>query len=104
MSDRENPDYANSIKESISALQSLAQILLGEKGTLGEVIKKLDVHPALKQGFSNIYGWTSDEGRIRHGKTGEPLEPGLTEARYMLITASAFINYLIVKEESEKRS
>ncbi|MGH7800977.1 MAG: AbiJ-NTD4 domain-containing protein [Thermodesulfobacteriota bacterium] len=101
MSDRENPDYANSIKESISALESIAQIQLGGKGTLGELIKKLDVHPALKQGFNNIYGWTSDEGGIRHGKTGEPLEPGLAEARYMLITSSAFINYLVVKEEGE---
>lgn len=104
LSDRENPDYPNSIKESISALESLAKILLGENGTLGELIKKLDVHPALRQGFSNIYGWTSDEGGIRHGKTGEPLEPGLAEARYMLITTSAFINYLVAKEESEKRS
>lgn len=104
MSDKENPDYANSIKESISALESIAQIQLGEKGTLGELIKKLDVHPALKQGFNNIYGWTSDEGGIRHGKTGEPLEPGLAEARYMLITVSAFINYLIGKEESERSS
>lgn len=104
LSDRENPDYANSIKESISALESLVQILLGEKGTLGDLIKKLNVHSALKQGFSNIYGWTSDEGGIRHGKTGEPLEPGLAEARYMLITSSAFINYLIAKEESEKKS
>lgn len=102
LSDRKNPDYANSIKESISALESLAQILLGEKGTLGDLIKKLDVHSALKQGFGNIYGWSSDEGGIRHGKTGEPLEPSLSEARYMLITSSAFVNYLIAKEESEK--
>lgn len=104
LSDRENPNYADSIKDSIIALESLVQILLGEKGTLGELIMKLDVHPALKQGFSNIYGWTSDEGGIRHGKAEEPLESGLAEARYMLITTSAFINYLVAKEESEKGS
>lgn len=97
MSDRKNPDYENSIKESISALESLVQVLLGEKGTLGGLLKKLDIHPAMKQGFSNLYGWTCDEGGIRHGKFGEALEPCEKEARYMLNTISAFINYLIDK-------
>jgi len=99
MSDRKKPDYLNSIKESISAIESLVKILQGKKGKFGELIKKLDIHPALIQGFSNLYGWTSDEGGIRHPKTGESLESGLSEARYMLITCSAFINYVIAKEE-----
>jgi len=97
MSNREDPDYANSIKESISAIESLVEIIQGKEGTLGDLLKTLDIHPALKMGFSNLYGWTCDEGGIRHGKTGETLEPGFAEARYMLVTASAFINYLIEK-------
>jgi len=60
-------------------------------------LEKLDIHPAMKQGFSNLYGWTSDEGGIRHGKFTEPLGICKREARYMLITISAFRNYLIDK-------
>lgn len=95
--DRKNPDYANSIKESIHAVEALVEIFLGRKGTLGELIKKLDIHPALKTGFSNLYGWTSDEGGIRHSAYGESLEPDETSARYMLITCSAFVNYCIAR-------
>lgn len=102
LSDRKKPDYANSIKESISALESLVQELLGEKGTLGQLIDELDVHPALKKGWKCFYGWTSDEGGIRHGKFGEVLEPGVAEAKYMLVTTSAFINYFVEKFSSDE--
>lgn len=107
-SDRRKPDYANSIKESISTVGALVQIIQGEKGTLGELIKNLNIHPALKKGFSNLYGWTSDDGGIRHPIYGNQLEPELAEARYMLITASAFVNYVISKyregENEEKKT
>jgi len=96
--DRKNPDYANSIKESISAVESLVQIQLGKTGTLGKLIDKLDVHPALKKGFSNLYGWTSSEKTgIRHAGYNEELKPEEPEARYMLVTCSAFVNYAIAK-------
>lgn len=101
-SDRANPDYANSIKESISSLESLVQIILGEKGTLGQLIEKLDIHPALKEGFKKLYGWTCDDGGIRHGKSDQVLEPESAEARYMLGTASAFFNYIIETVASDK--
>ena len=100
-SDRKEPDYANSIKESISALESLVQILQEKRGTLGKLIDELNVHPALKEGFKKLYGWTSDEEGVRHGKFSEPLELGYSEARYMLISVSAFINYLIDKFAGE---
>lgn len=44
LSDRDNPDYQNSIKESLSALEALAQIVTGIDGagaTLGKMLKKL---------------------------------------------------------------
>ena len=97
MSDRKDPDYENSIKESISALESLVQILRGKRGTLGKLIDELNIHPALKEGFRKLYGWASDEEGIRHGKFGEPFDLGFAEARYMFITISAFVNYLIEK-------
>lgn len=53
LSSRTNPDYRNSIKESISAVESLAKRLAkDESGTLGSVLKALEkskkLHPALK--------------------------------------------------------
>jgi hypothetical protein len=66
LSDRNEPDYRNSIKESISAVESLCQVIAGERATLGDALKliksKVELHPALAKGFSSIYGWTSDEG------------------------------------------
>ena len=53
----------NSIKESISAVESLLKTLFpSENGTLGELIGKLSkiepaTHPALLKGFSNLYGF-----------------------------------------------
>lgn len=93
--DRKKEDFANSIKESISALESLAQILLGRKGTLGDLTKKLSIPPAFRDGLSKLYGWTSASGGIRHAKSAKDSEPTLPEARFMLILASAFFNYLI---------
>ena len=74
LSDRNSPDYRNSIKESISGVESLVAATVNKgKGTLGQLIKKLEdeigLHPALKTAFSNLYGYTSDEGGIRHALT-----------------------------------
>lgn len=101
-SKRPEADYENSIKESISAVDLLVQIILGKEGTLGKLVDGLDIHPALKKAFSNLYGWTSDDAGIRHPKFKEPLSCGEPEARYMLITCSAFINYLTAKHETKQ--
>ena len=64
LSDRENPDYKNSIKESISAVESICQIIAqNSKATLGEALKKLEehgvkIHEAMKKSFSSLYGYT----------------------------------------------
>src|SRR5689334_2509688 len=69
LSDRTKPDYRNSIKESISAVESTCNLITGGKDTLGEALKKVEttvaIHPALKKGFGNIYGYTSDASGIR---------------------------------------
>ncbi len=97
LSDRKNPDFRNSIKESVSAVESLAKQLSGDKsGTLGAILKELErrkkMHPALKNAFSALYGYTSDANGIRHALLEES---NLTkaDARFMLICCSAFINY-----------
>lgn len=101
-SDRANPDYRNSIKESISAIESLVKVLLeDEKATLGQALKRLEadhgLHPALKGAFDKLYGYTSDSGGIRHALKDGDVQVNAEEARFMLVTCSAFVNYLITK-------
>ena len=99
-SDKQNPDYRNSIKESISAVESLAKQVSGnEKATLGAILKKLEkeekMHPALKSAFSNLYGYTNDADGIRHALLNEEGSLTKTDAKFMLVCCSAFINYVI---------
>lgn len=103
-SDRENPDYENSIKESISAVESMCCIITGMSGTqatLGNALKRLEdsgliLHGALKSAFEKMYGYASDSDGIRHGGIDFQNAPA-EDAKYMLISCSAFINYLIEK-------
>jgi len=103
LSDKENPDYRNSIKESISAVESLInRINQSEKDTLGAALNKIDssvkIHSALKTGFKKIYGYTSDSDGIRHALTEMP-NCDFEDAKFMLVSCSAFINYIIVKAD-----
>lgn len=101
LADRKNPDYRNCIKESISAVESIAKIISEDpKATLApaltKVKAKINIHPALETGFKNIYGYTSDAGGIRHALLDAP-DIDFDDAKYMLVSCSAFINYLIGK-------
>jgi hypothetical protein len=98
LSDKNAPDYRNSIKEAISAVESLVILTLkAEKGTLGQLIKKLEdeigLHPALRTAFSNLYGYTSDQAGIRHALT-EAEKVDFSDAKFMLVVCSAFINFV----------
>jgi len=103
LSDRKNPDYRNSIKESISAVESLSKIIIGNsKTTLGQALKEIEnkhqIPGSLKTAFSALYGYTSDEGGIRHALLEQDTKVGIEEARFMMIACSAFVNYLINKQ------
>lgn len=103
LSDRENPDFRNSIKESISAVEAYCIILTGDsKATLGKALsvieKKYTLHNALKNAFSALYGYTSDSGGIRHSLLEDDIKISIEDAKFMLVTCSAFINYLKAKE------
>lgn len=101
LSDRKQPDYPNSIKESVSAVESICRLIAGEdKADLGQALKiikkKNSLHPALEKAFQSIYGYTSDEGGIRHSMLDEP-KSDFADAKWMLVSCAAFINYLIMK-------
>lgn len=106
LSDRKNPDYRNSIKESISAVESLVCNIVGEKGTLGQLIKKMEdeigLHPALRTAFSSLYGYTSDEDGIRHAIL-ESQNVGFDEAKFFLVVCSTFSNFVQAKINALKK-
>lgn len=100
LADRVKPDYRNSIKESISAVESICQQISGKpKGTLGEYLKDIKdshkLHPAFEQALLKLYGFTSDAGGIRHALTDSAEIPTFAEAKFMLVSCAAFCNYLL---------
>ena len=95
---RENPDYRNSIKESILAVESMARIVSEKpKATLSDALKAIEknglLHEALKDGFIKLYGYTSDANGIRHAMLDEPTLTA-ADARYFLLSCTSFVNYL----------
>lgn len=103
LSDKKNPDYRNSIKESISAVESLVnKINAPENSTLGSALNKIDstvkIHSALKEGFKKIYGYTSDSDGIRHALNELP-NCDYEDAKFMIVSCSAFINYMLSKAD-----
>lgn len=103
LSDRGKPDYKNCIKESISAVESICQIITeNNKATLGEALKLLTakgitIHKAMEKAFSSLYGYTSDEGGIRHAEGLFESDVTFEEAKYMLVSCCAFVNYLMAE-------
>lgn len=103
LSDKKEPDYRNSIKESISAVESICKLIVNDKKTtLGWALKKIeeeskiDLHPSLKAAFKSLYDYTNDADGIRHALKEES-NLNYEDAKFMLVSCSAFINYLIVK-------
>ena len=101
LSDRKTPDYRNSIKESISAVESIAkEIAQKPKAELGDALKEIEnqgkIHGAMKKAFLNLYGYTSDADGIRHALMEES---NLTadDAKFFLLSCTSFINYLKAK-------
>lgn len=100
-SDRKQPDYENTIKESISAVEAMCCIINGKNETLNKALDHLQnngvhIHPAMKNAFVSLYAYTCDEKGIRHAGI-EFVNTPSEDAKYMLISCSAFVNYLIEK-------
>ncbi len=95
-------DYRGAVRESIHSVESVAvQIAPGSK-TLGASLSMINneqkLHPALKEGFSKLYGFTNDESGIRHALIDDRADTvGESEALYMLGACASFADYLTRK-------
>ena len=99
LSSRPNPNYRNSIKESISAVEAMCRKITGEH-TLGKALDKLEqkgvkIPSMLQSAFKKLYVYTNDESTgIRHALMDDSEIPGFDEAKFMVVSCSAFINYI----------
>jgi len=96
---RPEADYRNSIKESISAVEALSREITGDKGLSFAKMEAAGykIPPVLRRCFEILYGYTNDPTTgIRHALMDDTAKhvPGADEALFMLVSCSAFINYL----------
>ncbi len=97
-------NYGPSIRDSIHAVEGVARVLEPRANTLPPALSKLEksvrIHPALRVGFNNLYGFTNDEDGIRHALLDEPVaQVDEFDALYMLGSCAAFVSYLINKAQ-----
>jgi len=100
LSDRINPDYRNSIKESISAVEAICREITGAS-SLGNALKEIEkkalfeINGQFKKGLEQIYAYTNDGSTgIRHSLLNDSVEIECADAKFMLVICSAFVNYL----------
>ncbi|MDR2811973.1 MAG: hypothetical protein LBB06_02565 [Endomicrobium sp.] len=103
--DAKEPDFRNSIKESISAVEYLIRDITGAS-TLGDGLKELEktgikINVCLKEAFNKLYNYTNSEDGIRHAIMNNNNVP-FEEAKFMLVACSAFINYITFKQSQLK--
>ena len=95
-------NYANSIRESIHAVESISRAIVPGTKKLDKALESLEtqghLHGALKEGFSSIYGFTSDEQGIRHPLLNtDEAEVDQEIAVFMLGACASFVSYLANK-------
>ena len=93
-------EWARSVHESISAVESVARRIAPGTNTLGAALNQLRrdgllEHRALEQGLGNLYGYTSDEQGVRHSLLDQgQSNVGQDEAVFMLGACASFASYL----------
>ena len=98
---RDTPDYSGSITNAVHAVEALAKVILqDEKSTFSKLMAKLNTQynlpESLKLAFNNLYGYASNENGARHVLKDGQTKATESEARFILVTCSAMINFLIV--------
>lgn len=94
-------EWADSIRESIHAVESVAMKIdpevktKGLKVALQSLKEQVDHHTALQQAILKLYGYASDEKGIRHALQDKSNpRVGMDEAVFMLGTCASIASYL----------
>lgn len=95
--------YADSISDSIHAVESVARMVAPEAKTLGDALKHLEAeglltNKMLKKSLEKLYGYTNNEQGIRHALLEQDAaEVGVDEAVFMYGACASFAAYLVSK-------
>lgn len=97
-------DYKNAIKESVSAVEQLMNILLNTNGltlpnSLEQYSHKITIDEHLKTSIREMYKYASDTDGIRHGNNKESNEVTYDEAKFILVVCSGIINYFLTTKD-----
>jgi hypothetical protein len=100
LSERNAPDYPNTVKEAMSGVEAMCEFLTG-KNQLGDALKDfrktgLAIPSAQIEAWKKMYGWASGENGVRHGSF-KVANVDDAIAKYAVITGAAFVSLLIEK-------
>lgn len=94
-------NWADSVRESIHAVEAAARRVNPNARTLGEALKILEksgyIHGSLKSAFEKLYGYTNDEDGIRHALSDSEARVDEVDALFMLGACASFVSYLIAR-------
>lgn len=95
-------NWAGCVRESIHAVEAMAVRLAPEKKTLGAALAVLErdghLHGGLKNAFSALYGWSSDEEGVRHALVfREEANVDEADALFLQGACAAFVSYLTAR-------
>lgn len=99
-------DAENSIKESISAIESVCRTFYPAAATLGEALKMMkkdgSISPMLITVIDKFYAYANAEPAVRHGSDKTSSVHGF-DAELALHFAAAFIRTLILRKEVQTK-
>ena len=96
--------YADSVRESIHAVESVARNICPKENTLNGALNSLErnglvIHRAFRQAFQKLYAYSSDEQGIRHSLLQGEANVGLDEAMFMYGSCASFVAFLVAKHQ-----
>lgn len=97
-SNRQKPDYANSVREAVTALESLVKLMAKtDMVDMGKVKQLLNLEndPKLASSIVSLWGYASEKPGVRHAATDNQKPPTASEALLVLSTSASLISYLI---------
>lgn len=101
--------YADSMRESIHAVESVARKICPKDNTLNDALNRLErngvvIHKALRQAFQKLYAYSSDEQGVRHSLLEGEANVGLDEALFMFGACASFAAFLVAKHQEYNQS
>jgi hypothetical protein len=99
---RPSPDYENACKEAASAVEAALNTANSKQSAVGNAVKTFSkahqVHNALTESASKLFGYASDRDGVRHAAKSQCSTPvDYAEAKLVIVSASAWLNFIVLR-------